>query len=103
MPTIEVTEDQLDRLEAVRDDVAAALAGPYGHVRTRDAVAYLLDTYTPPPRRTPRPRRRPGPRATRLPNRVPAPPPRTTGTTRPRTRRTTTEPPPRTTTPVRTV
>lgn len=48
MPTIEVTEDQLDRLEAVRADVSEALAGPYGHVRTRDAVEYLLDTYSPP-------------------------------------------------------
>lgn len=48
MPTIEVTDEQLDRLEAVRDDVAGTLAGPYGHVRVRDAVEYLLDTYTPP-------------------------------------------------------
>ena len=48
MPTIEVTEEQLDRLEAVRDDVAETLAGPYGHTRVQDAVEYLLDTYTPP-------------------------------------------------------
>ncbi|PSP58773.1 hypothetical protein BRC72_03640 [Halobacteriales archaeon QH_7_66_36] len=48
MPTIELTEEQLDRLEAVRDDVAETLGGPYGHIRVRDAVEYLLDTYTPP-------------------------------------------------------
>ena len=48
MPTIEVTEEQLDRLEAVRDDVAETLGGPYGHIRVQDAVEYLLDTYTPP-------------------------------------------------------
>ena len=48
MPTIEVTEEQLDRLEAVRDDVAETLGGPYGHTRVQDAVEYLLDTYTPP-------------------------------------------------------
>lgn len=48
MPTIDVTDEQLDRLEAVREDVSAALAGPYGHVRTQDALEYLLDTYTPP-------------------------------------------------------
>ncbi|MFB6118914.1 helix-hairpin-helix domain-containing protein [Halosegnis sp.] len=51
MPTIEVTDEQLDRLEAVRDDVAGTLAGPYGHVRVQDAVEYLLDTYTPPEER----------------------------------------------------
>ena len=48
MPTIEVTEEQLDRLEAVRDDVAETLGGPYGHTRVQDAVEYLLDTYKPP-------------------------------------------------------
>jgi len=48
MPTIELTEEQLDRLEAVRDDVAETLGGPYGHTRVQDAVEYLLDTYTPP-------------------------------------------------------
>jgi hypothetical protein len=48
MPTIEVTEEQFDRLEAVRDDVAETLGGPYGHTRVQDAVEYLLDTYTPP-------------------------------------------------------
>lgn len=48
MPTIEITDDQLERLRAVREDVAEAFAGPYGHVRDRDAFDYLLDSYTPP-------------------------------------------------------
>jgi hypothetical protein len=48
MPTIEITEEQLERLEAVRAEVEEALAGPYGTVPTSGAVEYLLDTYTPP-------------------------------------------------------
>lgn len=48
MPTIEVTDEQLERLEAVREEVEEALAGPYGTVELGGAVEYLLDTYTPP-------------------------------------------------------
>lgn len=48
MPTIEITDDQLERLRTVREDVSEAFAGPYGHVRDRDALDYLLDTYAPP-------------------------------------------------------
>lgn len=48
MPTIEVTDEQLERLEAVRTEVEDALAGPYGTVELGGAVDYLLDTYTPP-------------------------------------------------------
>jgi hypothetical protein len=48
MPTIEVTDEQLERLERVRAEVEDALAGPYGTVPTSGAVEYLLDTYTPP-------------------------------------------------------
>lgn len=47
MPDVSLTEEQLDRLDAVRSDLGAYV-GPYAHVRRRDAVEYLLDTYTPP-------------------------------------------------------
>lgn len=48
MPDISVTEDQYDRLDAVRGDIEEAYVGEYGHARLEDAVQYLLDTYTPP-------------------------------------------------------
>ena len=51
MPEIRLTEDQLERLEAVTADVEAAYVGRYGRATTADAVDYLLDTYTPPSER----------------------------------------------------
>jgi len=48
MPEIRLTDDQLERLEAVCDAVETAYVGPYGRVTHADAVDYLLDTYTPP-------------------------------------------------------
>jgi hypothetical protein len=48
MPELGVTEEQLARIEAVRTDLEAAFLDGYGHMRRRDAVEYLLDTYTPP-------------------------------------------------------
>jgi hypothetical protein len=48
MPELSVTEEQLDRLDAVRTDLETAFVDGYGHVRRRDAVEYLLDTYTSP-------------------------------------------------------
>lgn len=48
MPEIKITATQQDRLEEVRVDVEAAFVDEYGHTRLRDAVQYLLDTYTPP-------------------------------------------------------
>ena len=48
MPELSVTDDQLRRLEAVREELEAAYVGPYGTVRREDALEYLLDTYTPP-------------------------------------------------------
>jgi hypothetical protein len=51
MPDISVTEEQHSRLERVRSDLETAFVGRYGHVRTIDAVEYLLDTYTPPSER----------------------------------------------------
>lgn len=51
MPEIRLTEDQLERLEAVTADVEAAYVGRYGRATTADALDYLLDTYTPPSER----------------------------------------------------
>jgi hypothetical protein len=48
MPEIRLTDAQLERLEAVRAELEAEFVVGYGHVRTVDAVDYLLDTYTPP-------------------------------------------------------
>lgn len=41
MPEIDVSEDQLAYLEELRAALAAAV--PYGHVRHRDALQYLVD------------------------------------------------------------
>jgi hypothetical protein len=48
MPELDVTEEQLERLETVRTDLESAFLDGYGHMRVYDAVEYLLDTYTPP-------------------------------------------------------
>jgi hypothetical protein len=48
MPDIELTESQLAEIDALREDIEAAFVDTYGHVRRRDVVDYLLDTYTPP-------------------------------------------------------
>jgi hypothetical protein len=45
MPTIEITEEQRDRLENVRAELEEHRLGPYGVVRTVDAVEFLLDHY----------------------------------------------------------
>jgi hypothetical protein len=44
MPEIQVTDDQLERLEALRAELGDGV-GKYGHVRMRDAVEYLLDRH----------------------------------------------------------
>jgi len=48
MPELSVTEEQLERIESLRGDLETTFVDGYGHVRRRDAVDYLLDTYTPP-------------------------------------------------------
>lgn len=48
MPELSVTDAQLQRLEAVCDDLEAVYVGEYGSARPQDAIEYLLDTYTPP-------------------------------------------------------
>ena len=48
MPTIELTDDQYERFRSICADLEAAYVGEYGAIRERDAVDYLLDTYTPP-------------------------------------------------------
>ena len=51
MPEITLTEDQYERLDAVREDLEDAFVDNYGYIPVEDAVEYLLDTYTPPDRR----------------------------------------------------
>jgi len=41
MPDISVSSEQLAYIEALRDELAREIT--YGHVRTRDAVQYLID------------------------------------------------------------
>ena len=43
MPTLDVTDDHADRIEALREELEAAHAGPYASVDREDALAYLLD------------------------------------------------------------
>jgi hypothetical protein len=45
MPSIDITPEQAERLEAVKAELAADVVGKYGHVRTRDAIEYLLDEH----------------------------------------------------------
>jgi len=51
MPEISITEEQRERLEAVREDVEEAFVDSYGYIPVEDAIQYLLDTYTPPEER----------------------------------------------------
>ena len=48
MPKLSVSDAQLERLDAVREELESAYVGEYGTVRRADALEYLLDTYTPP-------------------------------------------------------
>jgi hypothetical protein len=48
MPEIALTDDQYERLEAVREDLEEAFVDNYGYIPVEDAIEYLLDTYTPP-------------------------------------------------------
>ncbi|RLM59415.1 hypothetical protein DVK02_01310 [Halobellus sp. Atlit-31R] len=48
MPEIPVTDEQQATIDEISGDIADAYVDTYGHVRTRDVVQYLLDTYTPP-------------------------------------------------------
>lgn len=43
MPTIETTDDHRERIESLREELAAAHAGEYASVNTEDTLAYLLD------------------------------------------------------------
>jgi hypothetical protein len=43
MPTLDISDDHADRIEALREELAAAHAGPYASVDRADALAYLLD------------------------------------------------------------
>ena len=43
MPTLDITDDHADRIEALREELEAVHAGPYASVDREDALAYLLD------------------------------------------------------------
>ncbi|GAB7008957.1 hypothetical protein [Halorubrum trueperi] len=43
MPTLDITDDQRDRIERLREELAATHAGEYASVDTEDALRYLLD------------------------------------------------------------
>lgn len=43
MPTLDITDAHRDRIETLREELAAAHAGAYASVDTDDALAYLLD------------------------------------------------------------
>jgi len=45
MPEIEITEDQREYLEALRQDIKQDVVGKYAHVRMIDAVQYLIDNH----------------------------------------------------------
>lgn len=48
MPEITITKQQRTRLESVQQDIGSVYVGEYGSVCPKDALEYLLDTYTPP-------------------------------------------------------
>ena len=43
MPPLDITDEQRERIDALRRELADAHAGPYASVDAADAVAYLLD------------------------------------------------------------
>jgi len=43
MPTLDITDDHAARIEALREELVAAHAGPYASVDREDTLAYLLD------------------------------------------------------------
>lgn len=43
MPTLDITDDHRDRIETLREELAAAHAGEYASVGTADTLSYLLD------------------------------------------------------------
>ncbi|MES3517015.1 MAG: helix-hairpin-helix domain-containing protein [Natronomonas sp.] len=48
MPELTVTDEQLERLRAICEELEAFYVGEYGRVDEVDAVEYLLDSYRPP-------------------------------------------------------
>lgn len=45
MPEITLSQDQVEYLEGLREHIAEEHVGPYGHVRMREAVQFLVDRY----------------------------------------------------------
>ena len=45
MTTIEITDEQREYLEDLRERLEDEVVGPYGHVRPSDALQYLIDSH----------------------------------------------------------
>jgi len=45
MPELEITEEQAAYLDDLRDAIESELVGPYGTVRRKDALQYLIDDF----------------------------------------------------------
>lgn len=45
MPEIEITEDQYEYLKSLREEIQTEVVGKYAHVRTVDALQYLIDSH----------------------------------------------------------
>lgn len=45
MPEITLSKQQVEYLEGLREHIAEEHVGPYGHVRMREAVQFLIDRY----------------------------------------------------------
>ncbi|MFW5938735.1 MAG: hypothetical protein ACOCSN_07315 [Halanaeroarchaeum sp.] len=45
MPELEITDEQASYLDDLRDAIESEIVGPYGTVRRKDALQYLMDTF----------------------------------------------------------
>lgn len=45
MPELEITEEQAGYLDDLRDAIESEIVGPYGTVRRKDALQYLIDDF----------------------------------------------------------
>jgi len=45
MPELEITEEQAAYLDDLRDAIESEIVGPYGTVRRKDALQYLIDDF----------------------------------------------------------
>jgi hypothetical protein len=45
MPELEITDEQASYLDDLRDAIESEIVGPYGTVKRRDALQYLIDNF----------------------------------------------------------